>query len=139
MLIFLCGFFLFGLLSGVGGAVLLFRLFGPMEKEKKKHVKEVEDLQELIRTLEEQLEKEKKKYEKELEELLDQRQALEEQLLLGQHAPLTPEQRPRVRRSLRLHVTANGECFHSGPCKSTQSAASVKLYRPCHYCCDVLD
>ena len=77
MLIFLCGFFLFGLLSGVGGAVLLFRLFGPMEKEKKKHVKEVEDLQELIRTLEEQLEKEKKKYEKELEELLDQRQALE--------------------------------------------------------------
>ena len=119
VLIFLCG-----LLTGVAGTMVYVRFFSstssPGLVEKNAELQAVCD--------------EKNERNKELEDTLEVTQRMHREL----QTDVRYQTQPRFRRTTRLHVTAHGECFHNGPCKSTQ-AASIKLYRPCHYCCDVLD
>ena len=134
VLIFLCG-----LLTGVAGTVVYLRFFGSLEKEKKheKELQELKDTSEAVENRNEELTKSLKEMglrTKELEDTLEVTQRMHREL----QTDVRYQTQPRFRRTTRLHVTAHGECFHNGPCKSTQTA-SIKLYRPCHYCCDVLD
>jgi Skp family chaperone for outer membrane proteins len=140
VLIFLCG-----LLTGVAGTMVYVRFFSSTSSqglvEKNAEIQAVcDEKTELNKELEERNEELTKSLKemglrtKELEDTLEVTQRMHREL----QTDVRYQTQPRFRRTTRLHVTAHGECFHNGPCKSTQTA-SIKLYRPCHYCCDVLD